>query len=508
MTATAVQTRIQGIARSRLRLGEIAVDLFAGGGGASSGIEAALGIGPAVAINHDPAAIEMHAANHPDTQHFCESVFDVDPRHACAGRPVGLLWASPDCTHFSRAKGGKPRSQKIRGLAWIVVTWAAAVAPRVIAMENVPEFLTWGPLDEEGQPIEAKEGETFREFVAQLRALGYEVDWRVLSAADYGAPTWRRRLFLVARRDGEPVRWPSPTHGPDREHPYRTAAECIDWSIRCPSIFDRERPLADATCRRIAHGVHRYVIDAADPFIVGIDQRGTGDGCSWGINAPLSTITTKARHALVAPTLIQTSYGERKGQRPRSLNLHEPLGTVVAGGQKHAVVAAFLAKHYGGVVGHEVTRPLGAVTAKDHHSLVAAHLTKFYGTSTGAPLDQPAPTVTGQGQHAGLVAAFLQRYYSNGGQWPSPADPAPTITSKARLGLVLVHVAGEPYVIADLGMRMLQPRELARAQGFGDAYVLTGTKTQQVARIGNSVCPPVAAAVVRANLATGRAVAA
>ena len=493
------QQQIQGVAG--LIPGEIAVDLFAGGGGASTGIEWALGISPALAVNHDPAAIEMHAANHPDAEHRCESVFDVSPQEACLGRKLGLLWASPDCTHFSRAKGGKPRSQKIRGLAWVVVDWAAAVAPRVICLENVPEFVTWGPLDADGQPIPEKAGETFAEFKAQLRALGYEVDHRVLNAADYGAPTSRRRLFLVARRDGLPIAWPAPTHGPGRALPHRTAAECIDWDLACPSIFDRKRPLADATLRRIAEGIRRYVLEDPAPFIVRSDM--TSDGRLRGIaglDEPLRTVTSTGGHALVAPTLIQTSYGERKGQAPRALDLHKPLGTVVAGGQKHGLVACML-KHYGGVVGQRIDRPTGTITATDHHALLAAHVTKFYGTSTGADLREPAPTITGQGGHAGLVAAFLLRYYSTGGQWQRPDSPLATVVAKARHGLVTVDLEGEPYVIADIGMRMLQPRELARAQGFPDSYVLTGTKTQQVARIGNSVCPHVAQAVVAAMLA-------
>lgn len=476
------------------------VDLFAGGGGASEGIRQALGIGPAVAINHDLAAVEMHAANHPGTMHLCEDVFRVQPFRP-RRKPIDLLWASPDCTHHSRAKGGKPRETGRRLLAWVVVEWARAVHPRVIALENVQEFRDWGPLDEHGQPIPEKRGETFREFVNALQLAGYRVEHRVLNAADFGAPTSRRRLFLVARCDGEPIRWPEPTHGPGRALPWRTAAECIDWSIPVPSIFDRARPLAEATQRRIAEGIRRYVLDSPRPFIVQVNH-GRDVNRSHDLGVPFPTIATgTGAHGfgLVAPTLVQTGYGERPGQTPRALDLGAPLGTVVAGGQRHALVAAFLARHYGGMVGREVERPLPTVTAVDHHGLVAAHLTKFYGTSAaGQGLERPAPTITAGGEHAGLVAAFLTKFYGRS-TGHAPTEPLHTITSMERFGVVTVHLDGEPYVLADIGMRMLQPRELARAQGFDDSYVLTGTKRDQVARIGNSVAPPVARAVVAAQ---------
>lgn len=479
----------------------VVVDLFAGGGGASLGIFRATGVHPIVAVNHDPHAIEMHAENHPDTLHLCENVFAVEPAQLMRGRRVNLLWASPDCTHFSRAKGGKPKKKEIRALAWVVATWAEQVRPEVICLENVSEFQDWGPLypedhpDEKlrNQPIPDRRGETFVAFVGRLRELGYQVDWRVLNAADFGAPTSRKRLFLVARCDGRPVAWPTPTHGPGRARPWRSAGEIIDWSVPALSIFASKaeakawaaatgegiprRPLAEATQRRIAEGLRRYVLEASDPYVVSLPA---GER--------------------VVGSLVQTGYGERKGQRPRALDIRAPLGTVVATGAKHAVVTAWLAKYYTGVVGQSLEQPSGTITARDHHALVAASLTKFYGTSKGSSLGSPTPTVTASGNHLGLVAAFLLKYYGAGGQWQALDEPLHTIVAKARFGLVTVDVGGEPHVIADIGMRMLQPHELARAQGFGDDYVLTGTKEQQIARIGNSVCPDVAEALVRAQL--------
>jgi DNA (cytosine-5)-methyltransferase 1 len=442
---------------------ELIVDSFAGGGGASTGIEWALGRSPDIAINHDPEAVAMHAVNHPATRHYCEDVWQVDPVEATGGKPVGLAWFSPDCTHFSKAKGGKPRSKKIRGLAWIVYRWAKAVRPRVICLENVEEFADWGPLLEDGRPCPIRRGMTFRRWWRQLENLGYTLDARELRACDYGAPTSRKRLFVIARCDGQPIQWPEPTHGYGLQA-YRTAAECIDWDIPCPSIFDRPKPLADATLRRVAAGVMRYVVNARQPFLVmSLDHQSSGPtGGLAGADEPVTTITAKARHCLISPTLIQTGYGERPGQAPRVPGLDKPLGTCVSG-QKHALVAAFLAKHYGGVVGQRMDQTLGTITAKDHHSLVTAFLLKYYGTN----------------------------------QDPRLREPLHTITSKDRFGLVTVH--GEPHYIADIGMRMLQPPELFKAQGFPDSVQLIGTKTSQVRLCGNSVSPPVAEAIVRAN---------
>lgn len=475
----------------------IAVDLFAGGGGASEGIRLALGRSPVLAVNHDAHAIRMHAENHPETIHRHEPVDDVAPALAMRGQTVDLLWASPDCCHFSKARGGKPREQGIRSLAWVVVDWARIVRPVVICLENVAEFLTWGPLDADGHPLPERWGETFQQFVGALAGLGYRVEWRVLNAADYGAPTARKRLFLVARCDGLAPRWPAPTHGPGRASPHRTAAEIIDWSIPIPSIFGRKRPLKEKTEQRIAEGIRRYVVGERAPFLLTLAHGGRLEP----LNAPLRTTTTAHRgeRAIVAPSLIRIGNGERAGQRPRCEDIEAPLTTITAQGQKQALCAAFLAKHYGGVVGHGVERPLGTITGIDHHSLVAAHLIKHYGTSHSADVRAPSPTITGQGQHIGLVSSFMIKYYGAGGQWQRVDEPLHTMTGKARFGVVTVMIDGEPWAIVDIGMRMLQPRELANAQGFGPEYILNGTKEQQVARIGNSVCPPVARALVAAQ---------
>lgn len=495
-----------------LRLHEdLVVDNFAGGGGASDGIRRALGRDPDIAINHDREALAMHMANHPRTRHYCEDVFDVDPRVACGGRPVALAWFSPDCTFHSKARGAKPfrdrdRARRRRGLAWVVVRWAKAVRPRVIILENVEEFADWGPLLEDGRPDPERRGFTFRRWLAQLRGAGYAVEMRELRACDYGAPTIRKRLFIIARSDGLPIVWPTPTHGAHRA-PFRTAAECIQWEIPCPSIFDRAKPLAEKTLRRIGRGVWRYVVDAASPFIVPVTH--AGDDRVHGIHEPVRTLTAAHRGelAFVSPTLIQTGYGERPGQVPRVPGLDKPLGTCVAGGAKHALVAAFLAKHYGGheATGSRLAAPIATITTQDHHALVATHMVKLMGScADGQAMALPFPTVRAQGTHLGEVRAFLTKYYGTGdGQ--SAQVPLGTVTTRDRFGLVMV--AGEPYEIADIGMRMLQPRELFRAQGFRDDYdiepLIDGkplTKTAQIRMCGNSVSPVMAEALVRANV--------
>lgn len=487
----------------------LVVDLFAGGGGASVGLEAALGRPVDIAINHDAVALAVHKLNHPETRHLTADIWEVRPREAVGGRPVAVLWASPDCTHFSIAKGNVPRKQNIRSLAWAVVRWARDVRPAVIFLENVSEFRGWGPLGKDGRPDKSRMGATFVRWCRELKRLGYVVDYRVLDASLYGAPTRRRRLFLVARRDGRPVAWPEQTHGPGRLRVH-TAAECIDWSRPCPSIFERERPLAEKTLWRIAEGIRRFVLDTPQPFIVQVNH-GKYDARVQPVTDPLTTVTaTQRSHGLVVPSLIQMGYGEDKhrnggrGQKPRVLDLDQPLGTVVAGGRKHALVAAFLAKHFGGVVGHELGRPIGAVTARDHHSLAAATLVKLRGTNTAADVREPAPTITAGGFHLGEVRAFLTTYYSEGSVGQRVDAPLRTVTAKHRLGLVTVE--GVDYQIVDIGMRMLEPEELLRAQfgRFAPSYDLSAarTKSAKVRLIGNSVCPEIAEAIVRANLPT------
>lgn len=536
---------------------ELVIDLFAGGGGASTGIEAGIGRPVDIAVNHDPQAVAMHQANHPRTRHFCESVFKVNPIDVTGNQPVGLLWASPDCTHHSKAKGGKPVSAKRRGLAWVVIRWARRCRPRAIMLENVEEFQDWGPLTEQGRPCAVRKGQTFRLWVAQLERLGYQVEHRELRACDYGTPTIRKRLFVIARRDGRPIVWPKPSHGPadslpvrrGKLQPYRSAAECIDWSLPCPSIFERKKPLAENTMRRIARGIQRFVLETADPFIVktnhtapgydqfrgqsireplqtvtathgygvvtptliAIDHGSARGGCAWNATDPLTTITTENRHAVVVPTLIQTGYGERPGQAPRVPGLHKPLGTVVAGGSKHALVAAFLAKHFGGneSPGWPLAKPISTVTAIDHHALVTAHMINMKGTARSArDSREPLSTICAGATHAGLVAAFMAPYYGSGsGETGRDLhQPSPTATTKDRLQLVTVSIEGSTYVITDIDMRMLQPRELFRANGFPDSYIIDPVvdgkplpKYAQVRMCGNSVPPQWPEALVKAN---------
>lgn len=515
----------------------LVIDLFAGGGGASKGIEAAIGRSVDVALNHSPVALAVHAVNHPDAVHLTSDVWKAKPLEVTQGKPVWILWASPDCTHHSRAKGGKPRQQKIRSLAWAVTRWAKEARPRCIFVENVPEFEQWGPLVHDeyevarlrkscrkpklkvGDPNPARKGQTFRAWVKKLQSYGYAVDWRVLDASHFGAPTRRRRLFIVARCDGEPITWPEATHGKGLL-PFRTAAECIDWSLPCRSIFGRENPLKPKTMWRIAQGLKRFVFDSPEPFIVrynGTRFRGQKP------DQPLTTLDGSNRFGVVAPVLQQSGYGERDGQRARVLDINEPLGTVVDG-QKHALVLAWLAKHFGDpnrkdggggtVIGDDVRRPIGTVTGQDHHSLAAVTLARFNGSpANGHPgctaLDEPLPTVMAGGERGGVhiaeVRAFLTTYYGSDGTGGQQLSlPLRTVTGKDRLGLVTVH--GTEYQIVDIGMRMLQPHELLRAQfgKYADSYDISAakTKTARVKLIGNSVCPEVAEALVAANVPT------
>ncbi len=480
MTIALNQYRISS--QQNLWLDEIVVDNFAGGGGASTGIEAAIGRAVDIAINHDPDAIAMHTINHPHTTHYCESVWDIDPIKVTNGSPVGLAWFSPDCKHFSKAKGATPVNKEIRGLAWVAMRWAATVKPRIIMLENVEEFKTWGPVVD-GKPCPARKGKTFESFVRQLKQLGYTVEWRNLIASDFGAPTIRKRFFLIARCDGQPIVWPTPTHGnPARIDfkksglkKWKTAADIIDWSIPCPSIFDRKKPLAENTLRRIARGIQRYVIENPKPFIVRIGQQGFGgDGMQYDIKQPLTTITTKAEHCLVT---------------------------------------AFLAKHYGGNytgAGTDTNEPLHTVTATDHNALVTTHLLHLRNNCDARSVEAPLPTLTAGGGHVGEVRAFLIKYYGNEKEGVSLREPLHTITVQDRFGLVTVK--GEKYQIVDIGMRMLEPHELFAAQGFPRDYIINKDqngndipKYKQVARCGNSVCPAIAQALVEANFKNNHA---
>lgn len=592
---------------------ELFVDNFAGGGGASTGIEIAIGRSVDIAINHDPDAIAMHKANHPNTKHYCEDVWQVDPVEACGGHPVALAWFSPDCKHFSRAKGGKPVDKNIRGLAWVAVKWAYHVRPRVLMMENVPEIQTWGPLGEDSKPIKERSGETFEGFILALttgipadhpafhemcsaldiktdskmayalqQGLGYTIDYRTLKSCDYGAPTTRTRFYLIGRCDGKAIVWPKPTHGPKKADavrsgkllPYRTAAECIDWSIPAQSIFERDKPLAENTLRRIARGIQKFVIENPEPFIVQVNHSGDGfrgqsihdplntvtakhgygvvaptimcnntNNIGASADSPLPTVTTGNRNFLVAPAIVPVGYGEREGQLPRVNSVEEPLGTIVSS-NKHYVVAptliqyhsetakdevrgqeldeplmtqdtsnryalsvAHIMKNYAGGyngAGSAADAPLDTVTAKDHNSLVTAHILTMRNNMDGQPADEPLTTISTSGAHHAEVQAFLVKYFSNGAA-KSVDAPLDTVTTKDRFALVTIH--GEEYIITDIRMRMLQPRELFNAQGFPGDYIIETDangnpypKSKQVARCGNAVTPPVATALVRANL--------
>ena len=472
------------------------IDNFAGGGGASLALEQALGRPVDIAINHDARAVAMHKANFPNARHICQDVWTANPRKVCAGQPVDVAWFSPDCTHHSKAKGGKPIKKKIRSLAWVVLKWAALVRPAQIFVENVEEFEEWGPLTRGKKPCKRRKGMTFRQWVTQLEDIGYDVEWRRLRACDYGAPTIRNRLFLVARCDGAPIAWPKPTHGPDLT-PFRTAAECLDWSIPCPSIFGRKRPLAENTLKRIAKGIQRFVIEADEPFIVRLDHT-SNPSAHEGVSGPLTTVTSKPRHWLVEPFI------ERYQGRSEPQGAAEPLSTITSR-SKQALVTAFMAQHNTGMTGHPMTAPVSTIVGRGTtQGLVTSHLLKLRGTcQDGQPVTDPMPTITAGGTHVGEVRAFLLKYYSTApGQ--SLDDPLHSVTTRARFGLVTVE--GVDYQIVDIGMRMLEPRELFNAQGFPASYVIDPifegrylSKTQQNNKCGNSVSPPPAIALLRAN---------
>ena len=575
--------------------GELIVDNFAGGGGASTGIEEATGYCVDIAINHDPEAIKMHKANHPYTKHYCEDVWQVDPVKVCGGHPVALAWFSPDCKHFSKAKGGKPKDKFIRGLAWVACRWAGLVRPRVIMLENVEEFKTWGPLGRRKHPIKAKQGKTFHKFIQQLTDLGYEVQFRELVAADYGAPTMRKRFFLIARCDGKPIAWARRTHGPADSpevkagllKPYVGAYTQLDFSLPCPSIFDSAeeikekygiravRPLAQKTLDRIARGLKKFVLDNPEPFIiqcnhggerrpidirepmptitgkhgygivepymVQIGQTGFAKDRSKDVREPLTTIVSKNEHCLIepklapymgtnttnhpggscedplhtittgnqqcliSPTLIQyhseTAQGEVRGQ-----GIDDPLMTV-DGSNRYGLVTSFLSKYYDGGykgAGDTLENPLPTVTAWDHNSVVTANLIQMNNHCDGKDIRQPLPTITAGDGHFGEVRAFLIKYYGQGtGQ--DINEPLDTVTARDRFGLVTIE--GVDYRIVDIGLRMLEPKELYGCQGFPDDYIIDRDcdgklypRAEQVRRCGNAVCPPIPTALVRANL--------
>ena len=585
--------------RNNMINGELVVDNFAGGGGASTGIELATGYSVDIAINHDPEAIKMHKVNHPNTKHYCENVWEVDPVKACKGHPVGLAWFSPDCKHFSKAKGGKPVEKNIRGLAWVVLKWAALVRPRVIMLENVEEFQTWGPCipirdkdtgrvivsmvgrhDREKneprtrvadpgevvpvdrqifQPDPKRSGQTYKKWRKQLEALGYEIDTKELVAADYGAPTIRKRFFMIARCDGKPIVWPEPTHGPaDSEEvkagllkPYVGAYTQLDFSLPCPSIFDTAegikrkygiravRPLAQKTMDRIARGLKKFVLDNPEPFIIqcnhGGERRqndikeplptitgkhgygivepkivpymGTNTTNHPGGNCknPIHTITTGNQQCLISPTLIQY-HSETSKDEVRGQSIEDPIMTV-DGSNRYGLVTSFLHKYYDGGytgAGDTVENPLPTVTSWDHNSLCAVNLIQMNNHCDGRDVKEPIPTITAGDGHFGEVRAFLIKYYGQGtGQ--DVKEPLDTVTSRDRFGLVTIN--GTDYKIVDIGLRMLEPKELYGCQGFPDDYIIdrdyTGKKyprSEQVRRCGNAVCPPIPAALVKANL--------
>ena len=542
--------------------GELIVDNFAGGGGASTGIEMATGYSVDIAINHDPEAIRMHKANHPNTKHYCEDVWQVNPVEACNGHPVGLAWFSPDCKHFSKAKGGKPKDKFIRGLAWVACRWAGLVRPRVIMLENVEEFKTWGPLNRRHHPIKAKQGNTFDKFMQQLTDLGYEVQFRELVAADYGAPTMRKRFFLIARCDGKPIVWPEPTHAPaDSEEvkagllkPYVGAYTQLDFSLPCPSIFDTSeeikekygiravRPLAPKTMERIARGLKKFVLENPEPFIiqcnhggerrpndirepmptitgkhgygivepymVQIGQTGFTKDRSKDVRDPLTTIVSKNEHCLIEPKLAPYM-GTNTTNHPGG-NCKDPIHTITTGNQQCLISPTLIQYHsetaQGEVRGQTIKEPIMTVDGSNRYGLFTSFLSKFYKTGIGQDVREPLGTVTANagGGHFGEVRAFLIKYYGQGTGQDIKA-PLDTVTAQDRFGLVTIN--GTDYQIVDIGLRMLEPRELYGCQGFPDDYIIdhdytgkTYPRSEQVRRCGNAVCPPIPAALVRANL--------
>lgn len=574
---------------------EIVVDFFCGGGGAGTGLEMGLGRPVTVAKNHNPAAISMHTANHPYAQHFTTDVFEGDPDEECGGRPVGWFHMSPDCTHHSQAAGGQPRKREIRNLSWIGLKWAGKKKPRVISLENVKQILQWGPLIAKrdkatgrvmklgGQvaapgevvpvhqqflvPDPKRRGITWRRFVQMLDGMGYQVEWRIIKACDFGAPTSRERLFMIARCDGQPIVWPEPTHAkkPAKgQQKWRTAADCIDWTVPSKSIFGRKKDLAPATLRRVAKGLQKFVLDNPQPFIVPIaNWSGT---LAQSADEPLRTVTAWPRGGsfamaspIIAPATHQGSVRINDPMAPlptitcanrgeltlaaahlvkfrfddAGKALDEPVPTITSGGNyqrpagaAHAmgICTALIEQANGGfntTPGRNMEDPMSTVTnTGSQQRLVTASLATLRNNCIGRTLDEPVPTMTAGAEHHALVeyklspeqeegalrvAAFLVSYYG-ASHASDAAEPLATITTKDRLALVTVHVKGTPYVIVDICLRMLQPHELYRAQGFPADYIIDKgadgkpfTKTEQVHMCGNSVSPPPMAALARVN---------
>jgi DNA (cytosine-5)-methyltransferase 1 len=494
-------------------------DLFAGGGGVSVGATKALGRAPDFAINHWDLAMKVHARNHPETEHYTANLWEARPRDIARGRPVAGLWFSPDCTHFSVARGGKPALHEIRALAEIVPEWLRDLRPAVWFLENVREFQDWGPLDAEGHVIPSRKGEFFKPWLHEIQRLGYRVEWKVLDCSKYGAPTKRKRLFMIGRCDGAPIVWPEETHGPGLL-PFHTAAECIDWSVPAHSIFmSREearvlgikRPLAEKTMWRIAQGLWHFLFNCPAPFLLKVNHGGVGrsEARIERLDEPMSTVTASRRGlALVAPVLQQSGYGERDGQRARVLNINEPIGTIVDG-QKHALVMAFLTKYFGEreggfAGGSSLGAPIGAVTARDHHGLISGNLIKLRGQCHGAHLREPMPSLTAKGTHVAEVRAYLTAFYGDDhakGMGQDLREPMRTLTSRARLGLVEVH--GELHQLTDICFRMLTVPELLRGQmgEYAEGFDLSDAETQedQIALVGNMVPPKMVERLIASN---------
>ena len=544
---------------------ELIVDLFAGGGGMSSAIEHATGLYPDIACNHDSDAISMHEANHPQTEHYQADVYELCPKEATNGRPVGLLHLSPDCTHHSQAAGGQPRNKATRSLSWVGKRWAGQAKPRVITLENVKEIQKWGPLvakrckktgrvlkldgtvaapgevvpvsQQHLVPNPKKQGQTWKRFVQCLHEIGYQVEWRLLIAADFGAPTTRERLFMVARCDGQPIVWPEPTHSKtpiEGKKKWRSAAECIDFNNVGRSIFGREKPLADNTLKRIAKGIKKFVLDCPQPFIVPIAHFNGSEPVHSGFE-PLRTITATPKggsfavsRPLLAPVHVTAGHGEGKGSTQRrghgTKSITDPCNTITASGGGQSVATAYMMQANGGfnvTVGKPMDEPMTTITVTgSQQQLVAMMIERQFGTSTGADIAQPLPTIMtcgsgkcglvgcelGETEHKALeVAQFLINYYGNGDA-RDKSMPMDTITTRDRLALVTVYIKGEPFYIVDITLRMLEPKELYKAQGFPDDYIITHghdgrqfTKTAQVRMVGNSVSPPPAVALIKAN---------